>query len=71
MKFCEKLNEYIDKTGCTAKEISELSGISESTLSRYRSGERVPDVKSDAFDSLCKAVAELSRREKGERTLDY
>ncbi|MDY4254917.1 MAG: helix-turn-helix transcriptional regulator [Oscillospiraceae bacterium] len=71
MKFCEKLNEYIDKTGCTAKEISELSGISESTLSRYRSGERVPDVKSDAFDSLCKAVAELSRREKGEITLDY
>ena len=28
MKFSEKLNEYIEKLSCTAKELCALSGIS-------------------------------------------
>lgn len=43
MKFCDKLNEYIGALACTAKELSEQSGISAATISRYRSGERVPE----------------------------
>ncbi len=49
MKFCDRLNEYIETLDCTAKELSELSGISAATVSRYRSGERLPDAESGAF----------------------
>lgn len=49
MKFNEKLNEYINNLPCTAKELCELSGLSAATLSRYRSGERIPEMNSDAL----------------------
>ena len=53
---------------CTAKELSELSGLSAATLSRYRSGERVPDMRSSAFSQLCSAIARISEQ-KGNSTL--
>lgn len=56
MNFHEKLNEYIQMLSCTAKELSELSGLSAATLSRYRSGERVPDMRSSTFSQLCSAL---------------
>ncbi len=62
MNFHEKLNEYIQTIPCTAKEISELSGLSAATLSRYRSGERVPEMRSPAFSQLCSAIAVLAER---------
>lgn len=69
MKFYEKLNEYIEKLSCTAKELCDLSGISPATLSRYRSGERLPGTCTEAFDRLCHAVAEVSLK-KGIADLD-
>lgn len=68
MNFHEKLNEYIQMLSCTAKELSELSGLSAATLSRYRSGERVPDMRSSAFSQLCSAIAKISEQ-KGNSTL--
>lgn len=65
MYFKEKLNEYMETISCTAKELGDISGISAATLSRYRSGERVPDMNSDAFSQLCKAIAQLSRKKRG------
>ena len=56
MKFHEKLNEYISELGCTGKDISNHSGLSASSLSRYRSGERVSTVDSEAFSNLCIAI---------------
>jgi len=41
-----------------------LSGISPSTFSRYRSGERIPEIDTVAFDGLCNAL-EAVAREKG------
>ena len=43
MSFADVLNLYLDKTKCTAKELSAASGISASALSRYRSGKRIPE----------------------------
>ena len=43
MEFSELLNQIIERTGCTAKELSEISGISPASLSRYHSGERMPE----------------------------
>ena len=56
MKFCEQLGNYIEQLSCTAKELCELSGISPSTFSRYRSGERIPEIDTVAFDGLCNAL---------------
>lgn len=64
MKFCDKLNEYIETLECTAKELSTLSGISTATVSRYRSGERLPDAESEAFPSLINALAGIAESKK-------
>ena len=62
MKFHEQLNAYIERIDCMAKEVSELSGISAATLSRYRTGTRIPDATSESFENLCSAIAELAER---------
>lgn len=62
MKFHEQLNAYLQQLDCMAKEVSELSGISTATLSRYRTGSRIPDTESDAFENLCSAIAELAEQ---------
>lgn len=63
MKFCEKLNEYLALLDCTAKDISDISGISPATISRYKSGERVPESDSEAFSGLCRAVAGIAEKQ--------
>ena len=63
MKFCEKLNEYLALLDCTAKDISDISGISPATISRYKSGERVPESDSEAFAALCRAVAGIAEKQ--------
>lgn len=45
MKFSEKLNGYIRRLSCTAKELSEASQLSSAAISRLRSGSRLPDGK--------------------------
>ena len=60
MHFSEKLKEYMETLHCTAKELSDASGLSPATVSRYRSGERVPEPDSEAFDRLCNAIVSLS-----------
>lgn len=64
MKVNEKLNEYIEILGCTAKDISSVSGLSEATISRYRSGGRVPKIDSEAFEQLCKAIDLLAKQKR-------
>lgn len=62
MRFYEKLNEYIEQLDCMAKDVAEVSGISAAALSRYRSGERLPDMNSEAFDKICFAIAEIAKQ---------
>ena len=62
MKFSEQLNNYAEKFGFSSKELSEISGLSPATVSRYRSGERVPDIATETFEKLCSAVAFFSKR---------
>lgn len=65
MKFSEKLNDYIEQLSCTGKDICNLSGISAASLSRYRNGERVPELGTKSFEDLCCALAQISAQ-KGE-----
>lgn len=59
MKFCEQLNFYIEKLDCTAKELGEKSGLSSSTLSRYRSASAFPKGQGEGMESLCRAIFEM------------
>lgn len=65
MRFYEQLNQYMKVVNCTAKELCTVSGISAAALSRYRSGERVPDVHSETFEQLCSALETLALKREG------
>lgn len=60
MDFKDKLNEYIVRLECTAKDLAEASGLSAATLSRYRSGERTPD--GDQLTSLINGIITLAEQ---------
>lgn len=62
MTFSEKLNEYIAALGCTGKELAARSGLSDATISRYRSGERSPSRKGNHLHKLAAGIASLSTR---------
>ena len=42
VNFKEVLNKYLKELDCSSKKLSNESGLSESVISRYRSGERTP-----------------------------
>ena len=52
MEFKELIYKYMELLDCTAHDISLASGLSDSTISRYRSGERIPSPTSEEFESL-------------------
>ena len=64
MKFSEKLNAYMEQLSCSARELGNLSGISGASFSRYKSGERVPELGTKPFENLCSAIAEIAAQKK-------
>ena len=60
MNFRELLNRYMQQLDCTAKELSERSGISASVISRYRSCEREPQPDSDTLVILASVFAAIA-----------
>ena len=61
MNFKDKLNNYIDLIGITSKDLSKESNISESVISRYRSGDRTPKVGSTQLKSIADALYKFSK----------
>ena len=62
MDFSQILNQYMEKIPCSAKELAEECGLSASTISRYRSGQRTPS-KTDLL-LLTEALVRLSKNSK-------
>ena len=60
MTFSEQLNKYISELNCTAKELTDVSGLSASVLSRYRTGSRVPTTDSEQFMQLVQGIATIA-----------
>ena len=60
MKFCDRLNLYIETLGCSAKTLSAASGISNATISRYRSGEREPGRDSERLLRLAQGICAIA-----------
>lgn len=44
-KFSAQLNELLDRRGLRRKDLAELLDTSGATVSRYTSGDRVPDIE--------------------------
>ena len=70
MTFGEQLNEYISQLECTAKELSGISGLSGAVISRYRTGERLPDADSEQVEKLSAGITALALQ-KGIPVLTY
>lgn len=60
--FSEQLNDYMEQLACSARELGDQGGISAASLSRYRSGARVPALGTKAFENLCSAIARLAAK---------
>lgn len=71
MKFNEVLNAYLKELNCSSKKLSTESGLSESVISRYRSGERTPVKESEQMNKLTAALFNIAQ-ENGQKkcTLD-
>ena len=71
MNFKEVLNKYLKELDCSSKKLSNESGLSESVISRYRSGERTPVKNSEQLNKLTKALFNIAKDSgKNKYTLD-
>ena len=71
MNFKEVLNKYLKELNCSSKKLSNESGLSESVISRYRSGERTPLKNSEQLNKLTKALFNIAKDSgKNKYTLD-
>lgn len=71
MNFKEVLNKYLKELNCSSKKLSNESGLSESVISRYRSGERTPLKNSEQLNKLTKALFNIAKdNDKNKYTLD-
>lgn len=61
MNFKEVLNEYLKELNCSSKKLSNESGLSESVISRYRSGERTPLKNSEQLNKLTNALFNIAK----------
>ena len=66
MTFQEQLNLYMEELSCSGRELAQNSGISETILSRYRKGERLPGADSDYLKKLAAGIA-LTAEQKGKK----
>ena len=64
MTFQECLNSYIEELNCSGKELANNCGISETIISRYRKGDRIPTANSEYLKKLSDGIAKTSM-EKG------
>ena len=70
MTFCEQLNNYIKQIGCSSQELVSASGLTASVISRYRRGDRSPNIKSKQLDQLVDGLFKLSNEKKLDITRD-
>ncbi len=61
MNFKEVLNKYLKQLDCSSKKLSNESGLSESVISRYRSGERTPLKNSEQLNKLTNALFNIAK----------
>ena len=58
MKFNEVLNKYLNLIGCSSKDLAQVSKLSESIISRYKNGTRIPN--EDNLKKISEALETLA-----------
>ena len=61
MNFCEQLNKYIEQLECSSKELVIASGLSSAVISRYRNGERTPNMRSKQLEQLVDGLYKITQ----------
>ena len=61
MSFVSTLIEYCLQLVCSSKDLAERSGISPSTLSRYRSGRRTPSYEGGGVRKLASGIVSIAQ----------
>ena len=64
MTFCEQLNEYIKQIDCSSQELVSASGLTTSVISRYRIGDRSPNIRSKQLEQLVDGLYKLFKYKK-------
>lgn len=64
MTFKEIINFYLKELNCSSKNLSEASKISESVISRYRSGKRTPKENSKQIKDISNGIYVISQSSK-------
>lgn len=59
MTFGKQLDIYMKSAGCTAKELAKVSGISETTLSRYRNDNRNSKITAEQIKKISTGLVNL------------
>ena len=62
MNFKEVLNKYLQELNCSQKKLSEVSNLSETVISRYRSGDRTPIKNSEQMKKLTTALFKIAQK---------
>ena len=71
MNFKNLLNIYLQELNCTPKQLSKVSGLSQTVISRYRNGERIPLKNSKQLTELTAALFNIAQENnKTQYTLD-
>lgn len=60
MKFCDVLNKYFNLVGCSSKDLAIETKLSESIISRYKNGGRIPN--NTNLKKISKALEKLSNK---------
>ena len=60
MTFSKQLNKYIEQLSCSSQDLVTASGLSSTVISRYRKGERSPNLKSKHLDQLVNGLYTIS-----------
>lgn len=64
MDFKTRLNDIMTQLDCTNRDVANASGLSESVVSRYRNGVRVPKSDSEKFNMLSSGLAKIAEEKK-------
>lgn len=64
MTFSEQLNNYIKQFECSSIDLATASGLSSAVISRYRNGERTPNIKSKQFEDFVNGLYIISDNKK-------
>ena len=70
MNFCEQLNKYIEQLECSSKELVIASNLSSAVISRYRNGERTPNIRSKQLEQLVDGLYIISQNKNINLTRD-